>query len=61
MRKNFDSSGYIREKYRQFVLKLEREKDAGIIQHLEDQKNVTEYVRNLISEDLNNGNETEQV
>ena len=59
--KTFNANEYIRQKYRQIVLKLDRQKDAGIIQHLEDQKNITAYVRDLISEDLNHGNETEQV
>ena len=59
--RTFNANEYIKQKYRQVVLKLDRQKDAGIIQHLEDQKNITAYVRDLIVEDLNNGNETEQV
>lgn len=59
--KTFNVNEYMKQKYRQIVLKLDRQKDAGIIQHLEDQKNITAYVRDLISEDLTHGNETEQV
>ena len=59
--KTFNVNEYIKQKYRQIVLKLDRQKDAEIIQHLDDQKNMTQYVRDLISEDLNHGNEAEQV
>ena len=64
--KTFNVNEYIRQKYKQIVLKLDRQKDAKIIQHLEDQRNVTAYVRYLISKDLiteetHNGEEAEQV
>ena len=59
--KTFNATEYIKAKYRQITLKLDRQKDARIIQHLDDQQNVTAYVRDLISEDLNHGTETEQV
>ena len=64
--KTFNVNEYIRQKYKQIVLKLDRQKDANIIQHLEDQRNVTAYVRYLISKDLiteetHNGEEAEQV
>lgn len=59
--KSFNANEYIKQKYRQIVLKLDRQKDAGIIQHLADQKNITAYVRDLISEDLDHGDKAEQV
>ena len=59
--KTFNVNEYIKQKYRQIVLKFDRQKDADIIRHLDDQKNVTQYVRDLISEDLNNGGKAEQV
>ncbi len=64
--KTFNVNEYIRQKYKQIVLKLDRQKDAKIIQHLDDQQNVTAYVRYLISKDLiteetHNGEEAEQV
>lgn len=64
--KNFNASEYIRAKYRQIVLKLDKEKDQAIINKLEEQDSMTAYVRYLISKDLiikdtNNGEEAEQV
>ena len=50
--KHFNASDYIREKYRQFVLKLDKEKDKEIITKLEEQNSMTAYVRDLIKEDL---------
>lgn len=59
--KTFNPSEYVRKKYRQIVLKLDREKDADIIQKLESVSNITAYARDLIVEDLKHGKETEQV
>lgn len=59
--KNFNPSAYIREKYRQIVLKLDREKDQAIISKLEEQDSMTAYVRGLINEDLNHGEEKERL
>ena len=64
--KTFNVNEYIKQKYKQIVLKLDRQKDAKIIRHLEDQRNVTAYVRYLISKDLiteetHNGEEAEQI
>ena len=50
--KHFNASEYIREKYRQIVLKLDKEKDKEIIGKLEQQDSMTAYVRDLIKEDL---------
>ena len=64
--KNFNVSDYIREKYRQVVLKFDKEKDRAVISKLEEQDSMTAYVRYLISKDLiredtNNGEEAEQI
>ena len=50
--KNFNSSDYIRKKYRQFTLKMDKEKDQVVISRLNRQGNITEYVRELIIRDL---------
>lgn len=59
--KTFNPTEYIRTKYRQIVLKLDKEKDQRIINKLEEQESMTAYVRGLINEDLNNGEETERL
>ena len=50
--KSFNSSDYIRKKYRQFTLKMDKEKDQVVISRLNRQANITEYVRELIIRDL---------
>ncbi len=50
--KSFNSSDYIRRKYRQFTLKMDKEKDQVVISRLNRQANITEYVRELIIRDL---------
>jgi len=59
--RNFNASEYIRTKYRQIVLKLDKEKDQAIINKLEEQDSMTAYVRGLISEDLNHGEEKKRL
>ncbi len=59
--KTFNPTEYIRTKYRQIVLKLDKEKDQKIINKLEEQESMTAYVRGLINEDLNNGEEKERL
>lgn len=59
--KNFNVSAYIREKYRQVVIKFDKEKDQAVIRKLEAQDSMTEYVRRLINEDLNHGEEKERL
>ena len=59
--KSFNPTEYIRKKYRQIVLKLDKEKDQKIINKLEEQESMTAYVRGLINEDLNNGEETKRL
>ena len=59
--KNFNASDYIREKYRQIVLKLDKEKDSKIITKLEEQDSMTAYARALINEDLDHGEEKERL
>lgn len=56
-----NSSDYIRAKYRQIVLKFEIEKDREIIHLIEEQPNMTDFVRRLINEVLHHGKETEQI
>ena len=50
--KSFNSTDYIRKKYRQFTLKMDKEKDQVVISRLNRQANITEYVRELIIRDL---------
>ena len=59
--KHFNASDYIREKYRQFVLKLDKEKDKEIIGKLEQQDSMTAYVRDLIKEDLQHVEKSERL
>ena len=59
--KHFNASEYIREKYRQIVLKLDKEKDKEIIGKLEQQDSMTAYVRDLINEDLKHGENSERL
>lgn len=59
--KHFNASDYIREKYRQIVLKLDKEKDQQVIAKLEEQDSMTAYVRELINEDLKHGEKQERL
>ena len=59
--RHFNASDYIREKYRQFVLKLDKEKDKEIITKLEEQNSMTAYVRDLIKEDLQHVEKSERL
>lgn len=59
--KHFNASDYIREKYRQIVLKLDKEKDQQVIAKLEEQDSITAYVRELINEDLKHGEKSERL
>ena len=61
MDNKISDSEYIRKKYKQIVCKFERVKDEPIINHLESMKNITDYIRTLINEDLKHGKETEQI
>lgn len=59
--KHFNASDYIREKYRQIVLKLDKEKDQQVIAKLEEQDSMTAYVRDLIKEDLQHVEKSERL
>lgn len=59
--KNFDSNGYIRKTYRQYMIRIDRKKDPDIIQKLEAVENITAYLRDLVREDLKRGKEKKQV
>ena len=59
--KHFNASDYIREKYRQIVLKLDKEKDQQVIAKLEEQDSMTAYVRELINEDLKHVKKSERL
>ena len=59
--KHFNASEYTREKYRQIVLKLDKEKDKEIITKLEEQNSMTAYVRDLIKEDLQHVEKSERL
>lgn len=43
---------YQREAYQRLITKLSRKKDADIIRHLNQQENVTEYIKDLIRRDM---------
>ena len=59
--RHFNASEYIREKYRQIVLKLDKEKDQKVIAKLEEQDSMTAYVRELINEDLKHVEKSERL
>ena len=59
--KHFNASDYIREKYRQIVLKLDKKKDQQVIAKLEEQDSMTAYVRELINEDLKHVDKQERL
>lgn len=59
--KNFNPNTYIKDNYRQFLVKIDKEKYPHIIQKLEDVVNITAYVRDLVNEDLRNGEKTKQI
>ena len=59
--RHFNASEYIREKYRQIVLKLDKEKDQQVIAKLEEQDSMTAYVRELINEDLKHVEKSERL
>ena len=59
--KHFNASDYIREKYRQIVLKLDKKKDQQVIAKLEEQDSMTAYVRELINEDLKHVEKSERL
>ena len=59
--KHFNASDYIREKYRQIVLKLDKEKDRQVIAKLEEQDSMTAYIRELVNEDLKHGEKPERL
>lgn len=59
--RHFNASEYIREKYRQIVLKLDKEKDHQVIAKLEEQDSMTAYVRELINEDLKHVKKSERL
>ena len=43
---------FLRDTYRTFVVRLKKEGDKKLISFLEKQDNVTEYIKNLIVEDM---------
>lgn len=59
--KNFDQNAYNREKYRAFIIRVDRVKDPDVIQRLEASGNVSAYVRDLVKGALKDGNEKKQV
>lgn len=59
--KNFDQYAYNREKYRTFIIRVDRVKDPDVIQRLEASGNVSAFVRDLVKGALNDGNEKKEV
>lgn len=55
-KKGFDQFRYINDykkvHYRRFLIQLHKEKDADVIQKLEEVPNKSAYVKDLIREDL---------
>lgn len=43
---------FSKKNYRTFALRFSREKDSAIIQRMEEQENLVEYLRNLITKDI---------
>ena len=43
---------YIKNSIRRFVLNVNRNTEADLMEHLEDQKNVQKYIRDLIRADM---------
>ena len=43
---------FIRNNYFQLSLKFNRIKDKDILEHLKKKENATEYIRNLIKQDI---------
>ena len=47
-----ETSIYYKNRYRTFVVRLNREKDAALIAHLENVDNISAYIRGLLLQDL---------
>lgn len=58
----FDFTAYNREKYRSFMVRVDRGKHPEIIERLEHVENVSGYVRELVEKDIKeNGEEKKRV
>lgn len=55
--KRFDAIGYIKDNYRTFAIRLDKRKYPEMIRVLEQQENVSAYVRDLINKDIDNHGE----
>ena len=51
----FNPSAYIAGKYRTFLIRIDREADPELIEHLEAQENFSAYLRRLIHKDMLTG------
>lgn len=47
-----ETSTYYKNRYRTFVIRLNREKDAALVAHLENVDNISAYIRALLLQDL---------
>lgn len=47
-----ESSNYYKQRYRTFVIRLNREKDAALVAHLESVDNISAYICGLLLQDL---------
>lgn len=47
-----ETSTYYKNRYRTFVIRLNREKDATLVDHLENVGNISAYIRGLLLQDL---------
>ena len=45
-------TGYVRDNYRQFNIKISRSKFPEVIRYLESQKNLSGYILELVQEDM---------
>ena len=43
---------YIKNKMRRFTIQFHKENEADVIDHLERQENVTQYIKRLIRNDM---------
>lgn len=58
----FNFTAYNREKYRSFMVRVDREKHPQIIERLEQVENVSGYVRELVEKDIKeNGEEKKRI
>ena len=51
--KKFNVTDYNREKYRAYLVRVDRAKDPDVIERMESMDNLSAYVRGLVRADIN--------